>query len=857
MLTPPTNFVVTTNKTSLSVGADANPTVLFTVITDSIAIENSDPLPATTSPILNSTSLNTLKGFSAAIVNQTSVTLDSSGDLPEMITVGSNNTSGTDTAIPQQVNLLVKVNTSQGITGSEFFDLLDMPTHALPSNRNLTAIIAPIVTSEDSTHQIVCSVPFEEVIPGQNMIMSVNSTLIKSFGGLSQFNVTSSSNATSAGTFNNDYTCFEFDDQIIDGPTLASSGIDNKLELFFDVTYSNSTSAGGFDWNDPANLEHPGRTTVLIPKPTDSDTIILANGCADYQVHTLDEDVTPNKWTSTVDTIVSNIPFADDANFCEVTIDSEHYSKKAVSSKRSSSPGSGSPGTGGDSGSTGKSGGGGSSGGTVAFGGILGSPLAINEISYDKCNDNMAKILVSSDANVPPTVKVSTAKSGVVYGTLAEVQPYEELNKFSTVDRYLYEVPITSEESFMMVIVTEEIGTTTNTVMASVKLLSCEGTTVIVPLPEDILPEVDEAAARIFDTKIQIGNTTAIDAAKSEFLFVSGQDLTVSAIIDSETSLERVELRSITMGQSDSDYIGINMDVTPLYISNSTYVVSATIPSFWLMEPGMTYWLHISDEDAAQTESIHYNIGAKPTSIPDIAVEVDMPTIKPSGSIVKPEFYLFNEDEPSYGIVSLVVDGEVVSKKSQMFGTGQTQIIFNWETPISDGYVEYDIQGVVELYDSKVRTTPSILVTYPKTVTVFGSEMPALQVIQRDDTILADPALVYASNADDTVRFTVTDPQGQCIIGGSDECLVNESTRGKRGGLESVPYGDQILRVRYSGADNALERFSITSIDPIVGQWSVSLESEDGFVQQAHAAEDVMIKIKYRYHSETVTAFSQ
>jgi hypothetical protein len=217
---------------------------------------------------------------------------------------------------------------------------------------------------------------------------------------------------------------------------------------------------------------------------------------------------------------------------------------------------------------------------------------------------------------------------------------------------------------------------------------------------------------------------------------------------------------------------------------------------------------------------------------------------------------LFNEDEPSYGIVSLVVDGEVVSKRSQMFGTGQTQIIFNWNTPKSDGYVEYNIQGVVELYDGKVSTASSILVTHPKTVTVSADEMPALQVIQRDGQILADPALVYASNADSELRFTVTDPQGQCIIGGADECLVNESTRGKRGGLESVPYGDQILRVRYSGADNALERFSITSIDPIVGQWSVSLETEDGYVQQAHASEDIDVKIKYRYHSEIITAFS-
>jgi len=520
------------------------------------------------------------------------------------------------------------------------------------------------------------------------------------------------------------------------------------------------------------------------------------------------------------------------------------------SSSTSSSTSSGSSGGGGAIGSSG------TGAGAGGFGGILGTPLAINEISYDKCSENMARIIISSDADVPPTVKVATAKSGVVFATLAEIQPYEELNKFSTVDRYLYELPISSDESFMMVSVTEEVGNTSHTVQASVKLLSCEGTTVVVPLPDDITPEAD-TPARIFDTKIQIGNGTTYDAeSESEFLFISGQDLKVSAIIDSETPLQRVELRSITMGQTDSEYIGIKMDVTPLYVSNSTYVVSGTIPSFFAVEPGMTYWLYITDEDGAQTASTHYNIGVKPTSVSDIEIEVDMPTIRPSGSIVQPEFYLFNEDEPSYGMVSLVVNGEVVSKRSQLIGTGQTQIIFNWNVPNSDGFISYDIQGVVELYDSKITTVPTALATHPKTITVAASEMPSLEVIQKDGQVLADPALVYASNANSDVRFTVTDPQGQCIIGGADECLVNENTRGKRGGLESIPYGDQILRVRYSGADNALERFSITSIDPIVGQWTVSLESEGGFVQQAHASEDVDVKIKYRYHSETITAFS-
>jgi len=311
------------------------------------------------------------------------------------------------------------------------------------------------------------------------------------------------------------------------------------------------------------------------------------------------------------------------------------------------------------------------------------------------------------------------------------------------------------------------------------------------------------------------------------------------------------------MGQSDDQYIGVKMNVEPLLFSNSTYLVSASLPSYLMMEPGMKYWLHITDENGNKSESKHYNIGVKPTTVSDISVEMDVPTIKPSGSLIKPELYIFNDDAPSYGIVSLVVDGKVVTKKSQLFEMGQTHVIFNWNLPDSDGYSSNDFQGRVDLYDYSVTTESALVNTYPRTVVISAYEMNSLEVIEKDGQILADPALIYASNSDSDLRFRVIDPQGQCIIGGTEECLINESTRGKRGGLESIPYGDQILRVRYSGADNALERFSITSIDPIVGQWTVSVETEDGFIQQAHAMEDISVKIKYRYHSETITVFSK
>jgi len=854
MTTEPIGYDVLVNSTSVTVwNADSTPLISFSIIADTVDVSQLPPTIVTTAPLLNATHTSTLSGFNAVLVNQTESVIDETNDLPEIIAVGQNNTSGISDSITQQSNLKLVTNITPGTPGASIQNIIGMPSYVLPSDDDLTVIIPATVTQETGTHQIIATPMYDAVIPGQTMIIPVENSLLPSFGSVSQLEITSLNTSSSVGVFGDDWIVIEVDNEIVNDPTLASSGISNELELFIDVKYRYEDGSVGFNWGDENNYESDPVLTILVPLPTNPEILTLPNGCADVEVHTL----VGNTWTAGIDRVLSNVPSIDNPGFCEVEIESDHYSKKSVSSRRSasSSSSSSSDGGGGNNGggrtgvSTGYS-------GATNFAGFLSTPLAINEIYYDKCVDNMAKIIISSDADAPPTVRVSTAKAGVVIATLSEVQPYADLNEFSSLDRYVYEMPLSSDESFLMIVATEDKGSTTNTVQSSVKLLSCEGTTVIVPLPDVSLPEVSEDVPKFFDTKLSIENGTSYGASESEFLYIDGQDMSLSAIIDSITTPQRVEIRAISMGQTVDQYVAIKMDVSSLLVSNSTYVVSGTIPSYLMTEPGMTYWIHITGEDDSQSESIHYNIGVKPTQSSTVHVEVDMPTIKASGTTVKPEFYIFNDDAPSYGIVSLMVDGKIVSKQSQLFGTGQTHVIFNWNVPQADGYIDYEVQGMVELYDNTFATTSSVFATHPKTITVSGEQMPELYVIGRDGTVLADPALVYASNADNTSRFTVTDPAGQCIIGSSDECLVNDSTRDNRGGFESVSYGDQILRIKYSGADNALERFSITSIDPIVGQWNVTLESDDGFVQQAHASEDTVVKIKYRYHSETMTAKS-
>ena len=163
----------------------------------------------------------------------------------------------------------------------------------------------------------------------------------------------------------------------------------------------------------------------------------------------------------------------------------------------------------------------------------------------------------------------------------------------------------------------------------------------------------------------------------------------------------------------------------------------------------------------------------------------------------------------------------------------------------------------VDLYDKSISTQSAKLHIYPKTITMLSSEIKPLESITEDDKVLADPAVIYASNSvDQNLRFHVTAPNGQCIIGVSEECAIHGSTKSQRGGLTSIEYEDQIIRVRYSGQDSPLERFSITSIDPLTDHWNVSLETSDGIIPQAQAIKDMPIKVKYRTHLETITVSS-
>jgi len=482
--------------------------------------------------------------------------------------------------------------------------------------------------------------------------------------------------------------------------------------------------------------------------------------------------------------------------------------------------------------------------------------IVSNSTSTDLINATSTEPIIVSNATSTDLINATSTEPIIVSNATST----DLINATSTEPIIVPEATISFQldESYLMIVVTEEKGTIQNTVNAGIHTTSCEGTTIISNLPENEYEEISLNAPRIFDVNFQIENGTKHRASTdSEFFYVSEQDLEISAIIDSKNPLKRVELRTITLGQADDEYIAIKMNTEDLLVSPTTYVVTATIPSFLMQDPAISYWIHVIDEELAEVESAHYTMGVKPITTPDVSLELDVPSIKQSNSIVRPSLYINNDKSPSYGIVSLIVDDQIVSEKAQFFDNGQTKVSFDWKVPGSQELSSYDIQGKVDLYGISEITDSAILYSHPQTVSASAYDMQTLEIIEKDGDVLSEPVLLYASDSrNDELKFRVTAPNGQCIIGSSDECSVQDSTRGNRGGLQSVQFNDQTLRIKYSGSDSIIERFSITSIDPIVGDWSITLETEEGLIPQAQAVKDLDVKVKHKIHSEINTVYS-
>jgi len=296
------------------------------------------------------------------------------------------------------------------------------------------------------------------------------------------------------------------------------------------------------------------------------------------------------------------------------------------------------------------------------------------------------------------------------------------------------------------------------------------------------------------------------------------------------------------------------MSITPLVLpadgSNSTSIVSGIIPAELVKSPGLEFWIYLVTDEGIVKESIHNIVPVRPDDYSgESSVEMDTTTIKAQGTTLRPTAYVTNTEEtPLYGIISLIVDGKKVYSEPTLLESGQNIVNLKWTIPKTDTTTRYHIQTQLELYEDTVITSDATVNTYVRTqrISLDGIVESISYVTDETGNAIARPALLYASTEIEDMKFKVTAPDGTCVIGGSAECLVKDSTATNRGGIDSVIISGQIYRIKYSGADNVLERFSITSLDSVAGDWKVELEPQDGILPYANAEKETELTIKYR-----------
>ncbi|HXV66575.1 MAG TPA: Ig-like domain-containing protein, partial [Nitrosopumilaceae archaeon] len=358
-------------------------------------------------------------------------------------------------------------------------------------------------------------------------------------------------------------------------------------------------------------------------------------------------------------------------------------------------------------------------------------------------------------------------------------------------------------------------------------------------------------STKFHDVTIQIGAEGKVKADNAGGSCVDTyQTIKVSSIVESLSPLKRVELRFVHEGEPLEDYTAIRMQITNMTIGENLYSVSGSIP--WELMSGsygVRYWLHALNEDLEISDSPKYLISVKPGYSILGNLEFDIVTIKAEGSTLKPIAYFTNSiSKPVAGAISLIVDGKVVDiSQPQSFEPGETSVSLTWKIPRVGKVVDYQVNVIAEFCGKIFETEQVTLSTFPRTV--LESIPDKINVKLFTDKLgntVARAGSLYSSDISTTTNFRVISPDGTCVIGMTEECLIRESTFGSRGNVESVTIDGQVYRIRYSGSENAVERFTITSIDPILGYWNVYKETPKGIIPNAYANEDNLLKIQYR-----------
>jgi len=474
--------------------------------------------------------------------------------------------------------------------------------------------------------------------------------------------------------------------------------------------------------------------------------------------------------------------------------------------------------------------------------GIVSTNLKLYQVSYDACNQNVAKIVVGTTSQTLPVVTVRTA-TGISSAKLSTDQPYIQSYQMSQNYITVFDVPIKFKDKYMNVLVAQSDGS--SYILSNVDVKSCVKTVKFAEIPV-VSGQVNPRTPSLHDLETQIDNGTKMASEKAVDQYVTNQSLTISGTVTSASPLDRAELRFVQMGGNVTQYTAVKMNVTATN-ETQTYNVTATIPWDRLISPAIQYWLWIENQDQLTRHSENYTIGVTPSYAMNTTMGLEMPKVIVEGTSFSPTIYLQNNaNGTAYGTISLMLYNVTTATfAGNVYGPGMHVATLEWDSGVHGHLMSYPVQVKSDFYGKSFVTNETMLYTVPSTLSLPLSNMSEIKsFVDENGTTLASAHTLYSSfrSVDDTI-YSVIFPDGTCMIGDSNNCLIQNSTLDQTNHTKTITLNGQEFTVQYSGSDNPLQRFTITSSEPIVGHWKILLEKNGQ--EQIQSENRTLLKIKY------------
>ncbi|MDE2590379.1 MAG: hypothetical protein KGL95_12040, partial [Patescibacteria group bacterium] len=300
----------------------------FKVLPSNAATSSLQSTVITTQPSLNNTILTTWTStFHATRINDTSTSFSSVTQLPPILSAGDSNADAIKQAVSNQATVQLNTTFSTSTSSSNIIKTLGVPVYSMPEISDMVSVIPTIATTNDIHNgQIVTTPPLSAIVPGQQMIIPIQRSVIPDTGGVKQISVQSAINSSASGAPKSDWFVIRANNTMPSSlPPLPNTV--NKTTLYVNVTYPYEGAGNGFNWGNPSNYAQPPSMTLTVPKPS-SGIPVDANGCPVSAIFVYDPST--KSWTSNSVTILSTTPTVGNLNTCDVIIQTRHFSQFAI-----------------------------------------------------------------------------------------------------------------------------------------------------------------------------------------------------------------------------------------------------------------------------------------------------------------------------------------------------------------------------------------------------------------------------------------------------------------------------------------------------------------------------------------------